>query len=1008
MKRIIFFFCVIIFLKGQGNDPYSRYKQALEEAEAELRAFPADTGEGGVHHEYERKNWFSGYRFPATANEKALKKASAAPLNCNTPNNSAWELLGPVQDIPNNRNVNDLGIVVSLAVNPLDSNIIYAGSRTGGLWRGDISQSPVKWRCLTDNTKLPVFGVTAIAIDPTDTNNIYVGIGYDYLFQPSYLSSGVLMSKDGGNTWQLANLPASPGLINKIIVNPQNPNTVYVQGKYYIYRSLNKGASWDTVLSTASAGLKVYIDTTKKTVTLGTFTDMEMMPGNTSVLFVSSDCDFSALLKHLGGKCIPYSSNGAKIFFTHNGGNSWQEVFAKNNTESRSLYINLATTPADPSNVYAAFIRQKAVPTGSTDSCKALTLTIDSTCINAYNLLGLRTRQRTNLNNYKLLPAKIDRFTKAFAISPTDPNVMYFEELGGLYYSCNGYGRTLMQYFYALDSFYCDFFDYNKTVHADQRDILILRGSASGDTINNDHILLGNDGGVSFSDDGGASWQSLNGEGLAITQFYGIDVAKNSPHLIAGGTQDNGFYVYDNGHWYNSIIGDGAEVLFLPNNDNLLWVQGWGLSKFTSLYQKNGINSWSSPWGSSYTNNSSYYVRPMEVYGDTLFMPTNVIQKTRQDIVNFQTHSVIPGQFISIRSMDICDSDSSIMFVAFNKVIWEFDSCAKIFFRSMDYGKTWQDLTDSVRKVFTYYPCVVPIGDIEINPDKPNEMWICFGGFEPKPGGNPPYNGRLRVYHSTDYGDTWEDYSEGLSPFPVNKVVYDPRDGILYAATDVGVFYTIPATYPTTGWKCFNNDLPVLIVTDLVTDYVANRLVIGTFGRGIWTSPRYCPDRGTYIEHVLPVAPGFYYGEVIHSFAEVDSGNVTYKATAEITLAPGFTASADNGTVFHAYIGNCSPLPTPSSIYKMSPPAKAPEFKTSSPEVSDKLKVFPNPTRSSIKVEISEKTSYRLLDLNGKLIFQGELLPEQGEINLSALPDGVYILQIIQGKSKSSYKLRKF
>ncbi len=107
----------------------------------------------------------------------------------------------------------------------------------------------------------------------------------------------------------------------------------------------------------------------------------------------------------------------------------------------------------------------------------------------------------------------------------------------------------------------------------------------------------------------------------------------------------------------------------------------------------------------------------------------------------------------------------------------------------------------------------------------PNEVWIAIGLYGIDHNTGPPYNGIVRVYHSTDYGNSWEHYSDGLTPFPVNKLVYDPIDNVLYAATDVGVFYTIPAIYDSIGWQCFSKNLPVTLVSDLVVDYQAFMLI---------------------------------------------------------------------------------------------------------------------------------------------------------------------------------------
>ena len=55
--------------------------------------------------------------------------------------------------------------------------------------------------------------------------------------------------------------------------------------------------------------------------------------------------------------------------------------------------------------------------------------------------------------------------------------------------------------------------------------------------------------------------------------------------------------------------------------------------------------------------------------------------------------------------------------------------------------------------------------------------------------------------------------------------------------TDVGVFYNPNASDPDSEWLCFNNNLPVCMVADLEMNYCFNKIIAGTFGRGIWESP---------------------------------------------------------------------------------------------------------------------------------------------------------------------------
>ncbi|HNE29912.1 MAG TPA: hypothetical protein PLW66_12125, partial [Saprospiraceae bacterium] len=70
--------------------------------------------------------------------------------------NNTWEALGPF---------NIGGRTLCLAVNPLDTNILYAGSASGGIWKSTSGGRGANgWTRL--ETGFPVLGVSAIALDP--------------------------------------------------------------------------------------------------------------------------------------------------------------------------------------------------------------------------------------------------------------------------------------------------------------------------------------------------------------------------------------------------------------------------------------------------------------------------------------------------------------------------------------------------------------------------------------------------------------------------------------------------------------------------------------------------------------------------------------------------------------------------------------------------------------------------------------------------------------------------
>jgi photosystem II stability/assembly factor-like uncharacterized protein len=94
------------------------------------------------------------------------------------------------------------------------------------------------------------------------------------------------------------------------------------------------------------------------------------------------------------------------------------------------------------------------------------------------------------------------------------------------------------------------------------------------------------------------------------------------------------------------------------------------------------------------------------------------------------------------------------------------------------------------------------IDDIEINTDDTDEIWLSCKGLKDYPNDN----GKGRMLKSTDGGDTWEDYSLGLPPFPCNEIKYMPgSNGLLFLASDIGVFYTDNYQYNNNGgWQCFS------------------------------------------------------------------------------------------------------------------------------------------------------------------------------------------------------------
>jgi PKD repeat protein len=221
--------------------------------------------------------------------------ASARSLNGN------WSPLGPT-NLPTG---GGLGRVNFIRFDPTNSNIVYAGAPAGGLWRS--TNGGVGWTVWnTDN--LPVIGCTDLAIDPTNTQIMYLATG-DGDANDTY-SIGVLKSTDGGNTWNPTGLNwvvTNQRVIRKLLIDPNNPQTVYAASSNGIYKTTNGGTNWTQIRT-------------------GNFYDMEFKPGDPNTIYAA----------------------GTSFIYTNN---------ATGLPGSGVIRIAIAVTPANPNYVYLLIAR---------------------------------------------------------------------------------------------------------------------------------------------------------------------------------------------------------------------------------------------------------------------------------------------------------------------------------------------------------------------------------------------------------------------------------------------------------------------------------------------------------------------------------------------------------------------------------------------------------------------------------------------------------------------------
>ena len=204
----------------------------------------------------------------------------------------------------------DAGRLTFIRFMPGDNNTIFVGTGAGGMWVSTDAGST--WA--TNTNSLAVLGCSDLAINPVNTNIMYLATG-DIDAGDTY-ATGVLKSIDGGITWNPTALTysvSSQRRIGRLLINPLNPNILFAATSVGIYRTNNGGTTWNLIKS-------------------GTYKDMEYRPGDTSTV---------------------YAVTATGFFRSTTGGNtSASFVQITNGLPNAGVRQVVSVTPADPNYIY--------------------------------------------------------------------------------------------------------------------------------------------------------------------------------------------------------------------------------------------------------------------------------------------------------------------------------------------------------------------------------------------------------------------------------------------------------------------------------------------------------------------------------------------------------------------------------------------------------------------------------------------------------------------------------
>jgi photosystem II stability/assembly factor-like uncharacterized protein len=697
------------------------------------------------------------------------------------------------------------GRVMAVLVHPTNPDIIYAGSASGGVWKS--TDFGGTWANIFNES----YSVGALAFEPGDPNTVYVGTGENSpAGVATYPGNGIWRSTDAGATWTNIGL-ADIGYTGKIAINPSNPKTIYVAaiGLYRakttqrgIFRSTDRGATWTKVL---------YLNDTTCAI------DVVINPLDTAQVYAAMWTRYRT--PHVS--VISGPSSG--LYRSDDAGAHWSLVTdGFPNNDPNLGRISLTYSPSVPYIMYA--LTQSGVGWGgmyrSSDGGLSWALTYDGTANGEGQVW----------------------YNNVVTVDPGNPDALW-AGMTTLYKSTNG-GSTFSGA--PIVGAY----------HPDHHAMVYAPSDPS-------RVVLGNDGGIFTSTDGGASWwKSYN---LPITQFYAGAVSAQNPNRIMGGAQDNNsMQTHDAvvGTWSPMYCCDGFYCLIDPTDSNYVYAeyQNGGLG-----YSTNGGGSFSYGGNGTIGGDRWNWETPIAMdlqHPKTLYTGSQRVYRTKN---NMQLWTPISGDLTygnggrvgMISTIDVSRTDSNVVYVG------------------TDDGRVW--VTTNGGTTWTDIALTLPlrwVTRVTVDPDSAQIAYVTLSGFiENDMAGH--------VYRTTNFGNTWSNIGTSLPDIPVNDIVVDPGNrSTLYIATDLNVMvsYNLGAS-----WSLFGDGLPEVPVHDLALHAGSRTLVAFTHGRSAFRCE--LPSAGTM---AVDVALNRFWNLVSNPVSGTDGALATLYPSA-LSAAYGYT-----------------------------------------------------------------------------------------------------------------------
>ncbi len=684
------------------------------------------------------------------------------------------------------------GRIADIAIDPNDESTWYVAVGSGGVWK--TTNNGISWKPVFDDQTS--YSTGCITIDPNNSSTIWLGTGENVGGRHVGFGDGIYRSNDGGKKWQNMGLTKSEH-ISKIIVHPDNSNTVWVAvqgplwtkgGERGFYKTTDGGKSWRKTLGDEEwTGV----------------TDIVVDPRNPNRLYAATWQRHRTVAAYIGGgpKTALYRSEDA--------GETWTKL-EEGLPKSNMGKIGLAISPQNPDVLYAA----------------------------------IELDQREG-GVYKSTDRGSNWSKQSDAVSgATGPH--YYQEL---YASPHHEGRL-----YLMDVRVQVSEDGGKTFnqmpekhkHSDNHAMAFR-------TSDPNYLLVGTDGGLYESFDLGQNWRFINN--MPITQFYKLAVDDAKPfYNIYGGTQDNntqgGPSRTDNGNgiqnsdWKVALFGDGHQPATEPGNPNILYAQ-WQQGNLVRIDVPTGEVTYIRPQPEEsedyerYNWDAPIFVsphNPKRIYHGSQRLwrsddRGDSWKAVSPDLTKDQERIELPimgrkqswdnpwdlyamSNFSTITSIAESPLQEGLIYIGTD------DGLLQI---TTNGGESWTKVPVSK---LPGVPSTAYVNDIKADLFDANTVYVALDDH--KGGDFKPY-----LFKSTNAGKTWTNIGSTLPDrHLVWRLVQDHVDkDLFFIGTEFGIFFTVDAG---ARWTKLKGGMPAIPVRDLTIQRRENDLVAATFGRSFY------------------------------------------------------------------------------------------------------------------------------------------------------------------------------